>query len=132
MSGLNLDTMDLFNKKSKPVMKPIEVSEPKSSAKIPVSEKEVSDSSSAIPKFEKFTPVTARISEENYIELKRIESLIMRSRTRSPGKRRERITANSVLRCLVSSFVERIEDIDLSEIHNESVLSQRIDGLFKS
>lgn len=83
-------------------------------------------------KYESFLPVTLRLKEENFMDLKHIENSIMRSRSKNGNEDRERITSNSILRCLVTSFIDRIELLDFEEIDNEEILNQRIQRLFKA
>jgi hypothetical protein len=83
-------------------------------------------------KFESMLPVTLRIQEEHFMDLKQIENSIMRSRSRSKSDDRERITTNSILRCLVASFIDRIEMIDLEGVENEEILKERIQKIFKN
>lgn len=144
--GLNVDGMDLFGgkKANKPKIKPVVVKKPISVVEeaeevreqkqeiiepvISQNKRQVKVKSKA--KFDKFTPVTARITEDLYMDLKTLENRIMRSRSKSTNLKRERITTNSVLRCLISSFLERTEDLDISEIQNEEILADRIEKLF--
>jgi hypothetical protein len=81
-------------------------------------------------KYDKFVPVTTRISEDEYMGLKRVENQIMRNRSKANPENRERITFNSVMRCLVANFLERSDDINLSEIQNEEILNERIKEMF--
>ena len=82
-------------------------------------------------KYESFLPVTLRLKEENFMDLKHIENSIMRSRSKTGNEDRERITSNSILRCLVTSFIDRIDLLDFEEIDNEEMLNQRMQKLFK-
>lgn len=83
-------------------------------------------------KYESFLPVTLRLKEENFMDLKHIENSIMRSRSKTGNEDRERITSNSILRCLVTSFIDRIDLFDFEEIDNEEILNQRIQKIFKA
>jgi hypothetical protein len=83
-------------------------------------------------KYESFLPVTLRLKEENFMDLKHIENSIMRSRSKAGKEDRERITSNSILRCLVTSFIDRIDLLDFEEIDNEEILNQRMQKLFKA
>lgn len=83
-------------------------------------------------KYESFLPVTLRLKEENFMDLKHIENSIMRSRSKTGNEDRERITSNSILRCLVTSFIDRVDLLDFEEIDNEEILNQRIQKLFKA
>lgn len=83
-----------------------------------------------IAKFETFKHVGVRITDEQELELKRIEQYIMRNRTKNKTER-ERITANSIIRCLIQSFIEVSDDLDLNEVHNEEILQVKIDKAFK-
>jgi hypothetical protein len=83
-------------------------------------------------KYESFLPVTLRLKEENFMDLKHIENSIMRSRSKAGNDERERITTNSILRSLVTSFIDRIDLLDFEEIDNEEILNQRIQKLFKA
>jgi hypothetical protein len=154
MSGLDLEKMNLFSKKTpKITQKPIEAM-PATSKNLKKAienfeDEEVIKSSSQslhqplkvnapvmnIPrsqpfeskaKFDKFIPITTRISQEEYMELKGIENTIMRSRSKGNNINRERITFNSVMRCLVKNFLEKSDAIDFSEINNEQELNERI------
>jgi hypothetical protein len=158
MSGLDLNKMDLFAKKTpKMAPKPIDVMpatpkmveeaiqkfdeevvvekkvQPRVEVKIqkpaPVVKNIIQNESRA--KFDKFVPVTARISENEYMELKRVENQIMRNRSKGNFENRERITFNSVVRCLISNFLDKSENIDLSEINNEAELNERIRAMFQ-
>jgi hypothetical protein len=83
-------------------------------------------------KYESFLPVTLRLKEENFMDLKHIENSIMRSRSKVTSEDRERITSNSILRCLVTSFIDRADLFDFEDIDNEIILNQRIQKLFKA
>lgn len=83
-------------------------------------------------KYESFLPVTLRIKEENFMDLKHIENSIMRSRSKNSNEERERITTNSILRTLVTSFIDRIDLLDFEDIDNEEILNLRIQKLFKA
>lgn len=83
------------------------------------------------PKYETFLPVTARILEAHALELKKIENTIMRNRKKESNSSRERITVNTVMRCLISNFLERAGDLDLSNIDNETELNERLEKAFK-
>jgi hypothetical protein len=83
-------------------------------------------------KYESFLPVTLRLKEENFMDLKHIENSIMRSRAKTTNEDRERITSNSILRCLVTSFIDRADLFDFEDIDNEVILNQRIQKLFKA
>ena len=83
------------------------------------------------PKYETFLPVTARILEAHALELKKIENTIMRNRKKAPCSDRERITVNTVMRGLISNFLERAGDLDLSNIDNETELNERLEKAFK-
>lgn len=83
------------------------------------------------PKYETFLPVTARILEAHALELKKIENTIMRNRKKAPSSDRERITVNTVMRCLISNFLERAGDLDLTNIDNETELNERLEKVFK-
>ena len=65
------------------------------------------------------------------MDIKHIENSIMRSRSKIGNEDRERITSNSILRCLVTSFIDRVELLDFEEIDNEEILNQRIQKLFR-
>lgn len=158
MSGLDISKMDLFGKKTlNTPQKPIEVL-PVSSKVIQESVKkfddekiiqttakefdksqsnkltsnpQVSVKNESRAKYDKFVPVTTRISENEYMDLKRVENQIMRNRSKTNAENRERITFNSVMRCLVSNFLLRSDDIDLSEIQNEEILNERITSMFQ-
>jgi hypothetical protein len=92
--------------------------------------KEASDESK-VAKYETFLPVTARIPESQSMELKRMENTIMRSRSKSSNNDRERITVNSIMRCMITNFLERAGDLDLSDIDNEEMLRERMEKAFK-
>ena len=151
MSGLDAKSFDLFSKKPKAAPpKPIEV-KPATTANVqkaveefdaeeeavvkaqvkkvnPIAQRKVPVQSKA--KFDTFVPVTTRISQEEYMGLKGVENTIMRSRTKGNSENRERITFNSVMRCLVKNFLEKSESSDLSEIQNEEELNERIREMF--
>lgn len=151
MSGLNLDSMDLFNKKTVTKRSQVPVNNLKIEDEVeklePVKVKAISRVEEESPteerpvlkkskfksksKYDKYTPVTTRIGEDLYMELKKIENHIMRSRSKKSSFERERITSNSILRCLIASFIEREELIDFSEVQNEKILSDRIESIFR-
>lgn len=83
------------------------------------------------PKYETFLPVTTRILEAHALELKKIENTIMRNRKKAPSSDRERITVNTVMRCLISNFLERAGDLNLSNIDNETELNERLEKAFR-
>lgn len=82
-------------------------------------------------KFDKFNPITIRMSDEEVMGLKQLENEIMRNRSRNTTEYKERITVNSIVRCLVSNFLENAESGNFSEIQNEEVLNERIKALFR-
>ena len=151
MSGLDAKSFDLFSKKPKTAPpKPIEVkpatpmnvqkaveefdAEEEVVVKAPV-RKVAPIASKKLPvkskaKFDTFVPVTTRISQEEYMGLKGVENTIMRSRTKGNTEGRERITFNSVMRCLIANFLENSENMDLAEINNEAELNERIKAMF--
>ena len=84
-----------------------------------------------VAKYETFLPITARIPESQSMELKRIENQIMRSRSKSSKNDRERVTVNSIMRCMITNFLERAGDLDLSDIDNEEMLKERMEKAYK-
>ena len=82
-------------------------------------------------KYESFLPITSRVREEDVQTLKKIENTIMRGRRKGGGESRERITTNSILRCVIANFLERANDLDLTNIENEAELKIRLDKAFK-
>jgi hypothetical protein len=83
-------------------------------------------------KFETFAAPTFRIPQEHDFELKRIEQTIMRNRRKGQNTdSRERITSNTVVRALIANFLDRVGDMDLSNIDNEDVLRERMEKVFK-
>jgi hypothetical protein len=83
-------------------------------------------------KFETFAAPTFRIPQEHDFELKRIEQMIMRNRKKGQNiESRERITSNTVVRALIANFLDRVGDMDLSNIDNEDMLKERMERVFK-
>ncbi len=83
-------------------------------------------------KFETFAAPTFRIPQEHDFELKRIEQMIMRNRKKGQNTdSRERITSNTVVRALIANFLDRVGDMDLSNIDNEDMLKERMERVFK-
>jgi hypothetical protein len=83
-------------------------------------------------KFETFAAPTFRIPQEHDFELKRIEQTIMRNRRKGQNNdSRERITSNTVVRALIANFLDRVGDMDLSNIDNEEMLKERMEKVFK-
>jgi hypothetical protein len=83
-------------------------------------------------KFETFAAPTFRIPQDHDFELKRIEQMIMRNRKKGQNSdSRERITSNTVVRALIANFLDRVGDMDLSNIDNEEVLRERMEKVFK-
>ena len=83
-------------------------------------------------KFETFAAPTFRIPQEHDFELKRIEQTIMRNRRKGQNTdSRERITSNTVVRALIANFLDRVGDIDLTNIDNEEMLKERMEKVFK-
>lgn len=82
-------------------------------------------------KYETFLPITSRVREEDVQTLKKIENTIMRGRRKGGSESRERITTNSILRCVIANFLERANDLDLTNIENEAELKIRLDKAFK-
>lgn len=106
----------------------LEVSKPQ----VRVSEyKELATDENKTAKYETFLPLTARIVESQVMELKKLENQIMRSRSKSSKNDRERITVNTIMRCMISNFLERAGDLDLSSIDNEEILKERMEKAFK-
>jgi hypothetical protein len=87
---------------------------------------------SPLRKFETFAAPTFRIPQEHDFELKRIEQTIMRNRRKGQNTdSRERITSNTVVRALIANFLDRVGDMDLSNIDNEEMLKERMERVFK-
>jgi hypothetical protein len=85
-----------------------------------------------VRKFETFATPTFRIPLEHDLELKRIEQTIMRNRKKGQFiEGRERITSNTVIRALLANFIDRVGDMDLSNIDNEEMLKERMEKIFK-
>ena len=83
-------------------------------------------------KYESFIPLTFRITENQDLELKKIEHMIMRNRKKGVNAdSRERITTNTVVRAVLANFLDRAGDLDLSNIDNEEMLRERIEKVFK-
>ena len=83
-------------------------------------------------KFETFAAPTFRIPQDHDFELKRIEQTIMRNRRKGQNTdSRERITSNTVVRALIANFLDRVGDMDLSNIDNEEMLKERMEKVFK-
>ena len=88
--------------------------------------------STTLRKFETFAAPTFRIPQEHDFELKRIEQTIMRNRRKGQNAdSRERITSNTVVRALIANFLDRVGDMDLSNIDNEEMLKERMEKVFK-
>lgn len=86
----------------------------------------------SLRKFETFAAPTFRIPQEHDLELKRIEQMIMRNRRKGQNiDSRERITSNTVVRALIANFLDRVGDMDLSNIDNEEMLKERMEKVFK-
>jgi len=86
----------------------------------------------SLRKFETFSAPTFRIPQEHDLELKRIEQTIMRNRRKGQNaETRERITSNTVVRALIANFLERVGDMDLTNIDNEEMLKERMEKVFK-
>lgn len=93
---------------------------------------EKSKEQTTLRKFETFATPTFRIPEEHDFELKRIEQTIMRNRKKGQViEGRERITSNTVVRALLANFMERVGDMDLTNIDNEEMLKERMEKIFK-
>ena len=87
---------------------------------------------SSLRKFETFSAPTFRIPQEHDLELKRVEQNIMRNRRKGQNiDSRERITSNTVVRALIANFLDRVGDMDLSNIDNEEMLKERMEKVFK-
>ena len=83
-------------------------------------------------KFETFVAPTFRIPEQHDLDLKKIEHVIMRNRKKGANlESRERITTNSVVRALIANFLDRVGDVDFSNIDNEEMLKDRMEKVFK-
>ena len=83
-------------------------------------------------KFETFVAPTFRIPEQHDLDLKKIEHVIMRNRKKGANlESRERITTNSVVRALIANFLDRVVDVDFSNIDNEEMLKERMEKVFK-
>ena len=106
---------------------------PTKSIEVNVKATEKNKDTTSLMKFETFVPLTFRIAEEHDLELKKIEHTIMRNRKKGLNtENRERITTNSVVRAMISNFLERAGDLDLSNIDNEEMLKERIEKIFKN
>jgi hypothetical protein len=77
------------------------------------------------PKWESFTKVNALIGSEQKDFLDSLTKKVMRSR--KGGE--ERITSNSILRCLVCVLEDRVEKLDLSGVSSEEDLRERLSKL---
>jgi len=80
--------------------------------------------SSKLPKFKTYeNKLTILLKDSNFEFLQNLERKIMRSR--SSKNRKERITKNSILRCILDAFSKL--PIDTSEIPDERELLKRIE-----
>jgi hypothetical protein len=74
------------------------------------------------------------MSLEAKTPLKTSNLLVIIMRNRRKGQNtdsRERITSNTVVRALIANFLERVGDMDLSNIDNEEILRERMEKVFK-
>lgn len=97
-----------------------------------VSEKEISEEKlkkeTKIPKFKTFeVKLSILLKKEHLDYLNRLEREIMSNR--SQGRKKERITKNSVIRSLVD-ILSRVR-LDTEEIGDENILKERIQDAFK-
>lgn len=82
--------------------------------------------SSKVPKFQTYEKLTIRIKPSNLEYLDNLEKKIMRNR--SSKNRKERITKNSIIRCILD-VVSKLP-IDTNEVSDERELFKRIESLF--
>lgn len=82
--------------------------------------------SSKVPKFQTYEKLTIRIKPSNLEYLDSLEKKIMRSR--SSKNKKERITKNSILRCILDAIAKF--PIDTQEISDERELFKRIGQAF--
>lgn len=84
--------------------------------------------SSKVPKFQTYEKLTVRLKASNLEYLDKLEKKIMRSR--SSRNKKERITKNSILRCILDTISKR--EIDTQEIPDERELLKRIEQALTS
>ena len=84
----------------------------------------------SLPKFETFdVKLTIRLNEDQLDFLTALEREIMKKR--SGKNKKERITKNSIIRSLISTFEKNGAGFESSEISDEKELEKRIKSVFK-
>lgn len=81
------------------------------------------------PRWETLHSVLVRMQEENKDALDSLTNQIMRSRN---SKGCERITTNTLIRALISSFLKHRDKLNTNNIDDEEELLNRINRMFKS
>lgn len=85
-----------------------------------------------IPKWKTLDKVTVLLTSEQRDGMEDIARKLMRFRPKleKVGGERERITANTVFRALVESFLDRVDGLPMDVIQNEAELKAWLSKLF--
>ena len=86
-----------------------------------------------LPKWKTFEKITALITAQQRDAIEEFAKKIMRSRTskKTAANKRERITANTVLRALLDIFIYKAHDLKIDTIDNEDELKTLFQQLFR-
>jgi hypothetical protein len=95
--------------------------------------KENKFASSELPKWRTFEKVTVLLSSEQKDAIDELSKKFMRYRSQqaSTPESRERITANSIFRSLLSIFIEKSKSLDMTAVQNEEELAEWVRQVFK-
>lgn len=87
--------------------------------------------SEAIPKWKRLEKVTVLLTNEQRDAIEDLARQVMRFRSKgsSPSSERERITANTVVRAMLDTMMEKVSVLDMESISNEDDLKQWLQRL---
>ena len=94
---------------------------------------QVANSVESPPKWKTMEKVTVLMTTEQRDVIEDTARRLMRFRSKGelPKEDKERITANTVLRALLSNFIDRISSLELASIQNEEELQDWLKKMFR-
>jgi hypothetical protein len=87
----------------------------------------------SLPKWKRLEKVTVLLTNEQRDAIEDIARQVMRFRSKEPDCKsdRERITANTVVRALLESFICKAPSLEMEAISNEEELRRWVERLFR-
>lgn len=87
----------------------------------------------SLPKWKRLEKVTVLLTNEQRDAIEDIARQVMRFRSKAPASKndRERITANTVVRALLDSFICKAPELEMEEISNEEDFKRWVGRLFR-